>query len=278
MSESLEPSKSTDEPVQPSYRVALADLAAGWTQRQLWWRLGLIEMRRRYRRTVIGPFWTGLSMAIFAVAVGIVFSNLWKMDMRDYLPFLTSGLVAWILVSTILTESCTVFVSAEGLLKQTPLPFSIFVYLNVWRNLIVFAHNLTVFIAVIIIYPVPINPYTLMVIPGILVFAINAVWMSMLIGMIACRFRDVQPVVSSVLQISMLITPIFWPPEQVGDLRPFIVGPNVLYHFMNIIRAPLLGQPTEMLNWIVVGTITVVGWTAALILFGRYRERIIYWL
>lgn len=256
----------------------MADLAAGVSQWQLCYRLGWVEMRRRYRRTVIGPFWAALSMAIFSVAIGVVFSTLWKMDIAVYLPFLTSGLAAWIFVSTVMIEGCGVFVSAEGLLKQTPLPFSTFAFLNVWRNLIVFIHNMSVYLVVAIIFSVPVNANTLLVIPGILLFIVNGVWMTLLLGMLSSRYRDVQQVVGSLLQVAMLITPIFWPPEQIGNLRPFIVEPNIVYHFVNLIRSPLQGVAPEMFSWYVVIGMTVVGWGVTLILFGRFRQRIVFWL
>ncbi|MGH6661365.1 MAG: ABC transporter permease [Rhodospirillales bacterium] len=261
-----------------SAALARRDIVEGLKNWRLWHRLGWIEMRRRYRRTVIGPFWTSLSMAIFAVAVGLIFSTLWRMRVGDYLPFLTSGLATWILISTVMTEGCNVFVSAEGLLKQTPLPYSVFVYLNIWRNLIVFAHNLGVYVIIALIFSVPVNANTLLVVPGIMFFAVNGVWVTLLLALVSSRYRDVQPMVSSLLQIAMLITPIFWPPEQIGDIRPFVVEPNIIYHFVDIIRAPLLGKAPLALSWIIVAVTTVVGWTVAFMVYSRYRKRIVFWI
>jgi lipopolysaccharide transport system permease protein len=55
------------------------------------------------------------------------------------------------------------------------------------------------------------------------------------------------------------------------DLNPF-------YHFIQIVRAPLLDQEPSLENWVVSISIAVVGWIVTLMLFGRYRRRIAYWL
>jgi len=261
-----------------SYNLAARDIIDGISRWELWIRLGRIEIRRRYRRTVIGPFWTTLSMAIFILAVGVVFANLWKMSLESYLPYLTSGLIAWIFVSTIITESCNVFTSAEGILKQFSFPLTTFACLNVWRNLVVFFHNFVIYIVVALIFTVNIGPQTLLFIVGLAFIVVNGVWLTILIGMLSCRFRDVQPLVSSFLQILMLVTPIFWPPEQVGNLRYFLVDPNVIYHFVMLIRAPLLGEIPSLLSWVVVMTSTVIGWGFTFYILAKYRSRVIYWI
>ena len=73
---------------------------------EIWGRLGWRENKRRYRRTVFGPFWTTVSLAMFVIALGLVWSNLWHTDPKVYLPFLTSGMLCWVLLSTICAEGC----------------------------------------------------------------------------------------------------------------------------------------------------------------------------
>ncbi|MCC5698521.1 ABC transporter permease, partial [Klebsiella pneumoniae] len=53
---------------------------------------------------------------------------------------------------------------------------------------------------------------------------------------------------------------------------------NPLYHYIEIIRDPLIGQPPQLLNWIVVLGCTVVGWLLALLVMRNYRARVTYWI
>ncbi len=261
-----------------TFDTAKDDIVEGFVRWELWTRLGAIEIRRRYKRTIIGPFWTTLSMAIFTTSVGVVFSYLWKMPIADYLPFLCSGLIAWGLVSTLIIESGQLIISFEGVLKQFRFPITTFACLNVWRNLVVLLHNLVVFVFVALIFPVDINLTTLLFFPGVFLIAVNGVWVSILFGLLAARYRDIQPITSSLLQMAILVTPIFWPPEQVGHWRVFLVEPNVLYHFVEMIRSPLLGQAPAALSWYMVLGTTVIGWAVAFVALARMKHRVIFWV
>src|SRR5882724_12005298 len=97
------------EAMTPQYAEALRDVVEGAFDVCMWGRLGWQEVKRRYRRTVFGPFWSTLSLSIFIFSLGFVWANLWKQDPASYLPYLCGGLLAWTLVSSIITESCVVF-------------------------------------------------------------------------------------------------------------------------------------------------------------------------
>ena len=71
----------------PNYGDAIADIVHGAGMFDLWGRMGWADIRRRYRRTVIGPFWTSVSLAIFIITMGVVWANLWKLDPKEYLPY-----------------------------------------------------------------------------------------------------------------------------------------------------------------------------------------------
>ena len=53
---------------------------------------------------------------------------------------------------------------------------------------------------------------------------------------------------------------------------------NPLFHFLEIVRRPLLGQGTAPESWAVVLLVTAAGFAVALPFFSRYRARIAYWV
>src|ERR1700724_1163805 len=85
---------------------AWQDLLQGLLRWELWGRLGFLEVKRRYRRTIIGPFWSAISLGLFIGAMGTVGVGLWKQDIGTYLPYLATGMLIWIMISTMITESC----------------------------------------------------------------------------------------------------------------------------------------------------------------------------
>jgi ABC-type polysaccharide/polyol phosphate export permease len=244
----------------------------------MWGRLGWRENKRRYRRTVIGPFWSTLSLAVFVIVLGVVWSRLWQQDPKDYMPYLTSGMLVWLLLSVTISESCIAFINLETLIKQVRVSYTLLACAVVWRNVIVFFHNILIFLLVAIYAGVAVNAATLLVFPGLLLFCINAVWVVLLLGIACVRYRDIQQLVTTLLQVSMFVTPVFWQPTQLGGDLQFVVQFNPLYHFVEIVRAPLLGRVATAETWYVVSGMAVAGWAVVFFLFSRFRRRIPYWL
>ena len=262
----------------PHYQESIADIFAGIRVVPLWGRMGWADIRRRYRRTVFGPFWSSISLAIFVVALGLVWANLWNLDPKEYLSFLASGMLAWLLFTAFIAEGCTVFVAAEGLIKQLPVNYTMLICAMIWRNLIVFFHNFVIYIPVCIYAGLPLRANMLLIVPGIILLCINGFWIAMVLGLLCCRYRDIQQVVTSILQISMFVTPILWKPSQLGGRVAWFVDYNLLYHYVTIVREPLLGQPVSAWSWAFVSMATLVGWGLAIFIFSRFRRRVPYWL
>lgn len=254
------------------------DVVEGWKNWPLWTTLGWKDIRLRYRRTTIGPFWQTVNIAIFIGALGFVFSQFWGMTVKSYLPYLSAGVVVWMLIVSLANEGCGVFVSAAPFIKQRAMPYSVFAYQIILRNLIAFAHGIPVFLVCAIYGDIEINRNTLLVIPGLLILSINGVWSIFLLGTLSSRFRDIPNFVSNFLLVVFFVTPIHWQQTQLTGRRTFIVDVNPFHHLIEVVRAPMLGQAPEPLSWIVAGSLAVGGTGLAYIIYRRFRSRIPYWL
>jgi ABC-type polysaccharide/polyol phosphate export permease len=263
--------------LKPDYKLAVTDLVRGLLAWRVWGRLGWQEVKRRYRRTVLGPFWLTLSLGMFIGGLGLVWAPLFGTNVHDYLPFVTAGMISWTLVATIINEGCVTYTGAESLIKQLNFTLSILNWTLVWRNVIVFFHNLLIAVVVYLILRVPVTANILLVLPGLAIIAINGVWISMLLGMISTRFRDVPQLVSNLVQVLMFVTPVFWYAHQLGA-RAWLMDYNVLFHIIEVVREPLLGQVPRLLSYQVTIGLALVGWTVTLCLYARFRRRIAYWL
>jgi ABC-type polysaccharide/polyol phosphate export permease len=259
-------------------RIAWVDVISGILAFDIWGRLGWRETKRRYRRTAFGPFWTTVGLAVFVTTLGMVWANLWHRDPQVYLPYLTSGMVCWVLFSTICTDGCITFQRSEQLLRQLRISYTLLACANVWRNVVLFLHNLTIYVLVCIYAGLEVSWTTLLIVPGFALFCLNAVWITMLLGALCARFRDIQQLVGTVLQISLFLTPIFWSPDQLSGNTAVLAQLNPMYHLISIIREPLLGKAPELSHWLIVILMTVVGWTLTIQMLTRFRQRIVYWL
>lgn len=259
------------------YAVAWRDLVEGLKRNWMWTALAIQDIRLRYRGSVLGPFWLTISTFVMVVSMGAIYAHLFHTDPTTYIPYLSLGLIVWGLISSLITEGCQTFLAAEAVIQQVPIPFSIHAYRVVCRNLIVFAHNLVIVPIGIIFFGIPVGWHLIGAAAGCLILALDGVWISLCLGIISTRFRDIAPIVASFLQVAFFLTPVFWPIDALGDLRP-IAEYNPLFAAIDVIRAPLIGMPVAPNSWPVLLAATAVGWAVTFRLFARYRRRIAYWI
>ncbi len=258
--------------------LAVQDLRLGLGDWRKWLLLGMNDIRQRYRRSRLGQFWITLSMAITILSLGFVYAYLFKTPLQQYMPFLATSLVAWGLIQAVIIESCTVFTSAEGYLRQVPMPRSVFVHRLLVRNLVNFAHNAVILPVVFLWFGVGVGWVLLLALLGLVLVILNGVWVGLLLGTICARFRDLPQIIASLMQIVFFVTPIMWRPGQIPAELGRLIGLNPFASFLAIIRDPLLGAAPPTSAWVMTGLITMLGFAVTMPLFARFRARIVYWL
>ena len=256
---------------------AVKDLRAGLESDGLWGTMGWQDIRNRYRRSNIGPFWLTISMGIMVGALGLLYGTIFGQPMEDYLPYLAAGLLIWGLLSSLILEGGRAFIAAEGLIKQLPAPLSIHVYRVAWSNLVIFMHNFVIYFAVAFWFEKYPHWPVLMVIPALALLLLNGVWIGLLLGLLSARFRDIPQISASIVQVMFFITPIMWKPEMLPD-RALILELNPFYYLIEIVRAPLMSSWPSIKVVFGCLVITGIGWALALIFYTAYRWRLAYWV
>lgn len=257
--------------------LAITEIVGGLLQWRLWTLLAWQDIVQRYRRSFLGPFWLTLSMGIMVGTLGFLYGQLFKLDIPDYLPFLTLGFLVWGLISGIIADGTYVFISAENFIKQIKIPYLTFVFRIICRNFIIFGHNFVIYVGVALLFDVRPGAWGLLAVPALALITVNSVWVALLLGLVCTRFRDVPQIVASLLQVAFFLTPIIWKPELLSG-RVLLIAGNPFFHFLELVRAPLLGQPPQALSWLVAVVLAVVGNAGTYLFFQRYRNRLAYWL
>jgi ABC-type polysaccharide/polyol phosphate export permease len=260
-----------------NYATAARDLSSGLRQPHIWLTLSWLDIKLRYRRTVLGPFWLPLSSVVSIAMMGVVYSRLLQMTLADYFPYLAAGLALWSLIAGFANDAPGVFVSAAHLAHQTPLPFSLYILRRVANAMIQFLHTSVSFWAVALYFGVPFSLQTLMVIPGLAMLAVFGFWLTLMVGTICLRYRDIGQAMAVITQLFFLMTPIFYRVEQLASLH-WIAKYNPAYHLIEICRAPMLGLPTPWASWQAACLVNSVGCLIAFRVFARYRTRLAYWM
>jgi lipopolysaccharide transport system permease protein len=253
------------------------DLYQGIRAWPMWSTIGWNDIRQRYRRSVFGPLWITLSMGVLASSLGLIYSQVFQMELKSYLPFLCLGFIIWGFLSLSATECCIAFLESEAVIKQIKLPFSVYILRVVWRNFLVFLHTLIIFIPIALIFGVELNTATLLAVPGLLLIYLNVLWVGFVLAILSTRFRDVPLIIANLLQLAFFGTPILWPASTLSQ-SALIAELNPLYHLIEIVRTPLLGTAPAGASWFVTVGLVVVGSLLTAVLFRRASRRIVYWL
>ena len=259
------------------FDLAVADFVAAIGLRSLWTRLGWNDILYQYRRSTLGPFWSTLNIAITVAALGLVYSQIFKLPVRQLMPHVGVGLIVWGFISSIVLDAGGLFSGSESYIKQVRLPYLLYVCRFMFSKVILFAHEFPIYIALLLYFRIWPGMIALCAIPGFVLLVVNGVFASLSIGMVSARFRDIPRMIASVMQVLFLVTPIIWTPDLLGP-ESFLAQLNPLFHLIEIVRSPLLGVLPSVQTLAVTLAITVVNGLMAAFLFLRFRGRIAYWI
>ena len=124
-----------------SLHLAFKDFTSALRKAAVWQNLGLLEVKQRYQRSVLGPWWVSISMLIYILVLGTVFSRIFKINYEEYMPYFSAGYLLWLYISSCLNESTDLFRQNSGFIKQIYLPFSLYIFKFMTRNILIFLHN-----------------------------------------------------------------------------------------------------------------------------------------
>lgn len=257
---------------------AVADLRDGVRRHDLALTFGWQDVAQRYRRSRVGAFWLTINMGVLIGVLGLVFGILFRIPLRDFLPYVGAGLVLWGYLSTALNEGCTTFIASEGIILQVRMPLFTHVLRTLWRNAIIFFHNLMVLpLLLLAVGRVP-TWDALWAIPGWILVSLNLAWMMLGLGVVCARFRDMTQIMQNLLQVLFYLTPLMWMPQALPAGMRLLVELNPFFHLVTLVRNPLLGEAVPGTTWTAALALLAFGWLVVVPFFARFRHRVPYWL
>jgi len=236
----------------------------------------------RYRRTMLGPVWLLVGPALFIALLGLLFSRIGGNDPAVFVPYLAIGLIVWTLITGFITGSTTVFQRGRAQMLQGSMSLNDIVMVDMFSTVIIFLHQTILIVAVFMFFGIGLSFYSLVSLIGLAFLIANGIWLSVFFGIIGARYRDLAEIVQAVMRIAFLATPIIWMPGPGAGGRAGVMGAflvyNPFYHFLELVRAPLLGTPIAPLSWIVVISITVAGFVLAHFFYNRFARIVPLWV
>jgi lipopolysaccharide transport system permease protein len=257
--------------------LAVRDVVDGLRLWRLAMTLGWLDIKLRYRGSMLGPLWLTLSTAVMIGALGVLYAALFHMNVREYLPFLALSQVLWGFLATLIADGCVCFTSSEPLILSIRMPLSVHALRVLVRGVLILAHNVIVIVGVYVFFSIWPGVVLPLAIPGLVLWAVDAFGLVLLLGAVGSRYRDIPPIVGSIVQIAFFVTPVMWKPEQLGT-RAWILPYNPFFSLLEIVRAPMLGDLPSTKVWGMALLYSAVLLGFSWWLFTRARGRVAFWL
>jgi lipopolysaccharide transport system permease protein len=257
---------------------ARADLNAGLGLWRLALSLALLDIRNRYRGSVLGPLWTTLSTLVMVAGLALLYAALFRIDGATYLRHLAVSLILWHAIAGILTDGCAAFTGSAGVIRQIAIPQTVHVLRSVLRSSLTAAHALPIIPLVFLVTGDWPGAEALLVLPALLLLLGTGFAAAMLLGVLCARFRDIPPIVTNMLQLFFFLTPVLWTPDLLDrSALPWLLL-NPFHPLLETLRGPLVDGGVGIAVWAAAlgwsGLLAAAAWTA----FRRCRARIPYWV
>jgi ABC-type polysaccharide/polyol phosphate export permease len=257
--------------------ISLKDLEESAARLPLAVHLAWQDVRLRYARSVIGPFWVSISILVTAWALSFVMTGLFGGDVKTALPFVLMGIIIWSFASQSMIEACTVLIAARGHLTSSPIPYAMMIFSALIRNCIISLHHLVAFAFVALVVGVHLSLATLLIIPGMILLLLSTCGIVFVIACLTPRFRDILPLVSMVMGIGALLSPVYWRPELLVKNRLVAVA-NPMTYLLDVVRAPLIGEATLPHAWQNATITALVCISLGFAVFAFTRRRLPLWI
>lgn len=245
----------------------------------IWVRLGLQDVRLKFRRSAIGAGWIFVNLAVMVLSIGFIYANLLGQDPREFIPYLTIGMILWGYLTNSIVDGGNAFIHAEGYIKQISLPIYVYVFRSFVSISLTMLITMCAFIVVALIYHVPLTPATLLVVPGLLMVMLASLLLIAIFAHLNARFRDVAHVASVGMQVLFYVTPVIFPAALLQRRRALslVIELNPMYHLLEVVRQPLLnGTAANWHSYAAVGGIIAVLAIGAAAVIGGFQRRIVF--
>ncbi|WP_456621178.1 MULTISPECIES: glycosyltransferase [unclassified Bradyrhizobium] len=198
------------------------------------------DMRHRYVRSLLGPFWMSLQMAIVVAVLGSVIGQMSNASILARLPMLALSMTAWTFLNSVVLDATTALQNSASLIRDRALPPVIFLLQCTFRQALFALHNACVPLVLWLL----LSPHDLFgavaALPGLLLFVACTFALSLVLGAMATRYRDLKPIIESTLMLAFLASPVIWSSEMINH-RSTVMRLNPLTHLFAVWREPLAG-------------------------------------
>jgi ABC-type polysaccharide/polyol phosphate export permease len=253
-----------------------------WRLRHFWSALVRIDLRNRYRRSMIGIGWSLLHPIAMTLVLCVMFHQLFGLEMSEYGPYVLSGLIFWNFITAGMNQGCQCFFQGESYIRQHPAPLAIYPLRTALGAGIHFLFGLCVLLPFVwMVNGFGNLPALLSLVPTLALLFIFCWALAICMGVLNVLFQDCQHLIEVLLQVLFYLTPIMYRPEKLNLegslLRIFNLNPLAI--MLRMLRQPILEGQLPSLHTYELGlSVAALATVAAVLTLMRFERRIIFYL
>jgi len=217
------------------------------------------SIKTRYKRSVLGVFWTLLNPLLTMIVLTIIFSQVFRFSVDNYPIYVLCGLVIWNFYSNATSGAMSDMLWSGSLLGRIYIPKSVFAVSAIGTGLINLLISLIPVFIIALVLRVQITPAILVMPFSVFLLAIFSLGFGLTISTAAVFFGDMEPVYNVLLMIWFYATPIIYPIDVIPEQFQWLIRFNPLFYFLTIFREPLYNGTVPDLSFWVISSLLALG-------------------
>lgn len=191
----------------------------------------------KFARSIFGQFWNTLSTSILIVIIASVWSMVWDVKLADFMPYYTISYLIFLYFISTCVESTNMINADAVLYRYKNFPFILSAACVVMRNAIIFVWNIPIYLLVLLYFNAMVSMYSILYLACIIIImVIFLLPVSLTIGIISHRYRDVAQLFLTIFSVALLFSPVLWQINQLPEsVQPFVlISPiSIIIHGAN---------------------------------------------
>lgn len=237
------------------------------------------DLQLKYRRSKLGVAWAVLTPLGLAIIIGAVYSIIFGVNPREFIPLLFAGLNPWLFLSGTADGGTMALIGAEGYLKQTTVNAQIFPLRITLVNFVNLLYSVLAFFSVyLFLLPSAFSARMLLCLPGLALLFIFSLGLANISAIVNLEIRDYQPLQSLILQGLFYATPIIYQPEMLKEKGfELVYRLNPFYYLIDVVRTPMQGKTLPSWDiWLIALVIAVAVFGLSVAVLMRHKKDITF--
>jgi len=198
------------------------------------------DFKLKYKKSVLGVFWSFLNPLLYMAVLYVVFSELFRFDIENYPVYLLSGIVMFNFFSEATSLTMNSIINSAALIKKVYVPTYIYPLTRTLSSMINLLISMIPLIAAVLISGIRLHPSILLIVVPIICISVFSLGIGMMLASSMTFFRDTQYLWGVISMAWMYLTPIFYPVSILPAGAVWVVKVNPLFYYIDFMRTCIM--------------------------------------